>query len=180
MANALELLRTIKLLWFSLTWPRYKFRLPKRTLPTVSIRPFKQADLEICCDIYKLNAPGLFPEGYYDIFRGAITSPNTLFLVVENEGTVLGLAGISLSLLETYQEAKLSYGMIHPDAHRKGIGTALLLARISALPEPDKPYVLLCHHCHTLDHSSNSLASALLIITTIPGPIKNLSSWHFE
>jgi N-acetylglutamate synthase-like GNAT family acetyltransferase len=142
MANASELLRTIKLLWFNLTWPRYKFRLLKRTLPTVRIRPFEQADLEICCDIYKLNAPGRFPEGYYDIFRGAITSPNTLFLVVENEGTVLGFGGISLSLLETHQEAKISYGIIHPDAHRKGIGTALLLARIAALPEPDKPYVL--------------------------------------
>ena len=32
--------------------------------------------------------------------------------------------------------AELAYGMVHPDRHRSGFGTTLLLARLASLPEP--------------------------------------------
>ena len=135
-------LRALKLRLIDGARPRYKLRLLDRILPPVRVRAFKETDLDVCCEIYKLNEPDRFPDGYFDLFREALTSADNLFLVVECDNKPVAFGGISLTVVENNKVASLSYGMIHPEHQRKGIGTVLLLARIATLPESRIPYVL--------------------------------------
>lgn len=142
MADTQRLIKTVKRLWHKLTWPKFKFRLPSRDLPSVRIRAYEQNDFEACCDVYRLNARGRFPSDFFEIFCEAIANPDTLFLVVEYEGKLVAFGGVGLSPWDNLKRAALSYGIIHPDAQHRGIGTALLLARIVALPKQGEPYVV--------------------------------------
>lgn len=91
--------------------------------------------MDACLGIYKDNAPGRFPDGYLGEFETALQSPSNLYLVVESANRVVGVGGITR--VPDYQFVGLQFGMIHPEFHRRGFGSALLLARLSCLPAPD-------------------------------------------
>ncbi len=114
----------------------YRFRLPEKPLPAVQFRRYRENDLEVCSEIYRLNEPGRFPDGYYGHFRDFLARSQALFIVAEVEGRVIGFGGVTM-YPEPYESGvNLNFGMIHPELHRRGYGTALLLARLAILPEP--------------------------------------------
>jgi len=48
----------------------------------------------------------------------------------------------AVCLVKFLRRALLAFGMVHPQWHRRGVGTALLLARAAALPEPSPRWTL--------------------------------------
>ena len=124
-------------------WLRTVFRGQGRFEPTVGVekippsvvRPYSRQDLSACREIYALNEPGRFPPGYLETFVETLESPDQLFLVVELNSQVAAVGGISRAP-ESPQWCSLVFGMVHPNLHRKGLGTTLLLARLAALERP--------------------------------------------
>jgi len=115
-----------------------RFRIPVRSSPISAcrLRRYCEADFEACVDIYRLNEPGRFPSGaqYLEEFQSALRDGRTLFIVCEVDGKVRGCGGVSVE--ESNQtQISLSYGLVHPFHHGKGLGTALLLGRLSLLPK---------------------------------------------
>lgn len=105
-------------------------------MPHIKIRPLRETDVENCLEIYRLNEPERFPEGYIDCFHLCLSKPEYLFLVAENDAGLCGFGGILFYEKATQCLACLAFGMVHPAHQGKGIGTALILSRLAILPEP--------------------------------------------
>jgi [ribosomal protein S18]-alanine N-acetyltransferase len=114
---------------------RFDASVAANRLPAAVVRPMSDFDVDACCEIYELNQPGRFPDGYFEEFRGTLKSPMHLYLVIESAGKIIGLGGIYRAP-EVSSASSLLFGLIHPSWHRQGFGSALLLARLSALPKP--------------------------------------------
>jgi [ribosomal protein S18]-alanine N-acetyltransferase len=126
-------------LWIS---KRPTFKIPSRrsTLPDCQFRLIRPSDFSVCEDIFSLNEPKHFPPskfGAMEMFKIWLRSGNAAIVVVECDGQVRGLGGISVRRIPALDagNAWLGFGMIHPEFHGKGLGTALLLCRMSLLPE---------------------------------------------
>ena len=107
-------------------------------MPAVTIRQLRDDDIDACHAIYNANSEGRFPDGYFAHFEADLRKDKYLWLVVEDEGEIVGVGGICLHEYPPHGSfGFLVFGMVSPDRHRQGIGSALLLARIAALSAPD-------------------------------------------
>ncbi len=107
-------------------------------IPAVTIRQLRDDDVAACHSIYHANADGRFPDGYFAHFEADLRKDNYLWLVVEDGEEVVGVGGICLHEYPPHGSfGFLAFGMVRPDRHRKGLGSALLLARLAALSAPD-------------------------------------------
>jgi len=113
-----------------------RLRIPSKKLPSASIRPFCERDFEECCEIYRLNEPERFPDGYYQHFKDFIGKRRSLFLVAVLCDRVIGFGGVRLFPPPDDNQANLNFGMIHPEYQKMGYGSILLLTRLAILPEP--------------------------------------------
>ena len=104
-------------------------------IPSSTVRPFSTQDLDGCRNLYVLNEPGRFPPGYLQTFTDSLESPEQLFLVVELHGQIAAVGGLYRTP-ESPQGCSLAFGMVHPELHRRGLGTTLLLARLAVLARP--------------------------------------------
>ena len=124
-------------------WFKWLFRKPHSFTPATAagrmapaiIREFKPDDFDACCDIYLTNERDHFPDRHFQEFKTGLTTNAALWLVIEAENEVIGVGGICLEHKEGGL-CHLLFGMICPDRRRQGYGSALLLARLAALPEP--------------------------------------------
>ena len=73
-----------------------RLKIPSKKLPSVNIRPFSVQDFQECCEIYRLNEPDRFPDGYYQHFEDFIGKRRSLFLVVVVSDFVIGFGGVKL------------------------------------------------------------------------------------
>lgn len=136
--------RAKQLLGSSLQWldkilrEKDRFCLPNGlpNLPSCLVRPIVESDLASCEAIYRLNEPGRFPEGYFPYFSDWLRQKKSLVLVAESAGKVRGFGGVMQYVHPKLKLAALTFGMVHPQDHRQGYGTALLLARLSLFTEP--------------------------------------------
>jgi predicted N-acetyltransferase YhbS len=64
-------------------------------------------------------------------------------LVAEADGRVVATGGIEVLRAKDVEAAWLSYGMVLPEHQRRGIGTTLLLARLSLLPRVRTRWIVL-------------------------------------
>ena len=117
---------------------RQRFRIPTSTtrLPSCRVRRMSEGDLEVCGRIYRLNEAGHLPAGAFDRFHNYVRTHMAEFVVIEADGAVRGFGGITVPKSSPVKIATLVFGMIHPDDHRKGYGTTLLIARLASLPRP--------------------------------------------
>ncbi|HSI11437.1 MAG TPA: GNAT family N-acetyltransferase [Chthoniobacter sp.] len=97
------------------------------------IRSYTPNDFAACREFYVLNEPGRFPEGVLPEFEKSLQSERSIYLVAEKDGVLCGCGGVVI--IEQHGRAALCFGLVHPEYHKQGIGTALLLARIAILPE---------------------------------------------
>jgi len=104
-------------------------------IPPATVRPFSRADVDACRNLYSLNEPGRFPPGYLDLFAETLESPLHLYLVVVAEGLIVAVGGI-YRIPEVRSGCSLVFGMVHPQRHKQGFGTTMLLARLAALARP--------------------------------------------
>ena len=104
-------------------------------LPPIAFRQFAPQDLPQCLELYALNEPGRFPKGVAQRYEDSLKRGSSYFLVAECNGQIVASGGLSYRMREDF--AVLCFGLVHPSQQGKGIGTALLLARLSLLM-PDR------------------------------------------
>jgi ribosomal-protein-alanine N-acetyltransferase len=110
-------------------------------LSPLTFRRFQISDLPQCLEIYKLNEPGRFPEGVLDAYEKCLREQSSYVLVAERNGQIIATGGIAYA--RKPYSAMLSYGLVKPEEQGKGIGTALLLARLALLKQSDSAYCVL-------------------------------------
>jgi N-acetylglutamate synthase-like GNAT family acetyltransferase len=117
---------------------RQRFRIPKSTalLPPCRVRRMSEADFEACDQIYRLNQLEHLPAGGFERFQQYVRARMAEFVVIEVGGAVRGFGGIVVPKSDPVKIATLVFGVIHPEDHRRGYGTTLLLARLASLPRP--------------------------------------------
>jgi len=101
-------------------------------------------------DIYAANLErSLIPPQYMGEFEQQLTDTSNLTLVFTMESRVVACGMVSYSPQEA--SACLSYGLVHPAFQRQGIGSMMLLTRMSLLePSPERPCtVYLSATCHS-------------------------------
>jgi N-acetylglutamate synthase-like GNAT family acetyltransferase len=124
--------------WFKRIWTdpaRFVPSVAAERIPPALVRALTLSDVDACCEIFKLNQPNHFPEGFLPEFLETLQSETHLYLVAEEAGEVVGLGGIYLTP-ELSGGSSLVFGLVHPNRHRQGFGSTLLLARLSVLPKP--------------------------------------------
>jgi len=102
-----------------------------------------ERDYGSCKAIYQLNEAAHFPVGYDGLFAEWLTSGKSLFVVIEKDSRVVAFGGINAMQRKWLNLASLTFGMVHPDHHRKGFGTTLLLVRLALLPRTLLPWQVL-------------------------------------
>jgi predicted N-acetyltransferase YhbS len=111
----------------------FRIARPLHGLPDCYIRPVRDTDFDRCEEIYRANELAHFPQGYFPRFSTWLRDQRALILVAETNGVVEAVCGVSAQEQEGHHFAALSFGMVHPSVHKRGYGTALLLARLSLL-----------------------------------------------
>jgi predicted N-acetyltransferase YhbS len=122
------------------------FKLPRstRNLRACRIRPMLEADMESCVRIYQLNDGGNFCGGL-DKFRTSREKGSSLYLVCEEDGEIRAMGGMNICYTGNDEIVNLFFGMVHPDHHHRGFGTAIVLARLSMLPAPRDEWQVRMH-----------------------------------
>jgi N-acetylglutamate synthase-like GNAT family acetyltransferase len=124
--------------WIKRVWTdrsRFVPSVAGERIPSALVRALSRKDVDACCEIFQLNQPHHFPDGFFSEFTATLQSDKHLYLVAEEFGEVVGLGGIYLTP-ELSGGSTLVFGLVHPNRHRQGFGSALLLARLSVLPRP--------------------------------------------
>src|SRR5688572_12802634 len=100
-------------------------------LAPLKFRRFRADDLAQCLELYAQNEIGRFPKGASEEYKKHLTEQNSYSLVAEQNNQIIASGGISYCMQENM--AVLCFGLVRPDFHHRGIGTALLLARLALL-----------------------------------------------
>jgi GNAT superfamily N-acetyltransferase len=108
-------------------------------IPKLNLSSFNSSDTDACINIYRLNEAAHFPPGLLGEFKRTLSAYGTRFVVARYETEVVGIGGIAPWRRGPLHVVPLVFGMVHPQWQRRGVGSALLLARLASLPEP-KPY----------------------------------------
>ncbi|MEB1100775.1 GNAT family N-acetyltransferase [Xanthomonas campestris pv. campestris] len=98
-----------------------------------TIRAYRPHDSDACIELVDANMPKFFNAEERPDFVWFLTHHAAAwhYQVVERGGDVVGCAGYAINADGT--TASLCWGMVHPQLHRQGLGTTLLLARLEAL-----------------------------------------------
>ena len=93
------------------------------------IRRYTKKDKERLIQILRLNTPEFFDPSEEKDFDHYLEQESQNYFVVEESGLVIGAGGINLGFDEG-KTARISWDIIHPGFHGKGIGSKLLLFRL--------------------------------------------------
>ena len=120
-----------------LLYGRSRFRLPPlRALPAgTTLRPFESRDRAVCLTIYKSNEHGRFPPDFVVFFEFWLDSGEFHKLVLCIDDVPVAVGAVSPQKRPWRTSAWLTFGMISPNYQGLGLGTALLVARLSSLPK---------------------------------------------
>ena len=140
-----RVIQAARYLWWACASSSHRFRIRDdlESLSTCHIRLLTERDYGSCKAIYQANEAGHFPAGYDGLFYEWLTSGKSLVVVIETEGGVVAFGGINAMQRKWLNLASLTFGMVHPDHHRKGFGTILLFARLVLLPRTLLPWQVL-------------------------------------
>lgn len=95
------------------------------------VRDYHAADYEACLGIFASNVPSVFGVAEQADFAGFLTRLRCPYFVAELSGAVVGCGGYYLVLEEGL--AGLAWGMVAHPHQRRGVGSALLGARLQRL-----------------------------------------------
>jgi len=107
-------------------------RLWEGKLCPMQFRRTVPSDLEQCLELYRLNDGGRFPLGYISRYFKSLSEQESYVLVLDGPQGLIATGGLAY-FSRRPNTAMLSWGLVHPAHHGKGIGTALLLARLALL-----------------------------------------------
>jgi N-acetylglutamate synthase-like GNAT family acetyltransferase len=100
-------------------------------LAPLNFRRLTADDIPQCLELYTLNETDRFPKDFIGEYERNLRREDGYYLVAEKEGRLIATGGISY--FQAPHLAVLSFGLIRPDQQGRGVGTALLLARLSLL-----------------------------------------------
>ena len=99
----------------------------------MDVRLYQPADKQACLTVFDSNVPDFFAvheRGEFAVFLETLAAP---YYVMEHDGAVAGCGGYTV----TGHAARLTWGMIRRDLHRKGLGRFLLLFRLREMTRTD-------------------------------------------
>ncbi len=100
------------------------------------IRKYLATDYQDVLNLLQLNIPDYFaPEEAKDLEKYLQLHAQNYFLFIDND-TIVGAGG--LNYIEAENIAKLAWDFIHPNHHKKGIGSQLVQYRLNKIME-EKP-----------------------------------------
>lgn len=94
-----------------------------------------------CIDVFESNVPKFFAPEELQLFIDFLDHDiEDNYYVVKKDGDIVACGGVFLD--KTSDEAGLSWGMVHANHHKQGIGKTFTEYRIQLLKEvyPDKVY----------------------------------------
>jgi GNAT superfamily N-acetyltransferase len=133
-ANAIQIPFALRPLFYG----RSRFRLPPlQPLPSgTALRPFESRDRASCLAIYQQNEHGYFPADFLVYFEFWLDSEEFIKLVLCVDGVPVAIGAVNCNKRFGLATAWLTFGMVSPAYQGKGLGSALVLARLSLLPKP--------------------------------------------
>ena len=98
----------------------------------VRLRAYRAEDREACLRVLDSNVPEYFLASDRDLFAGflddKVQAEGLRYFVVEDDGgAVVACGGVRL---QGATDARMCWGMVRRDLHRRGIGRVLLAARL--------------------------------------------------
>src|ERR1051326_2376172 len=111
-------------------------------LPALTFRRYEPADFARCLELHDLNEPGRFP-GVEKPYRICLSAGSLYTLIAEQGGCVIACGSLMHYQVPEHllvNVAGLSFGLVHPQQQGKGIGTALVLARLARLKPSEFGY----------------------------------------
>lgn len=93
------------------------------------IRPYKPSDKTSLIKLIRLNTPKYFAPSEEDWFSDFLDKEVEDYFVIENNNNIVGCGGVNYEKGENI--AVLSWGMIHPNHHKQGLGSFLTKHRIN-------------------------------------------------
>lgn len=114
------------------------------------IRPYTTSDQEEVLELLRLNTPTYFHPDEKEDFIKYLNHERECYFVVEHDNKIVGCGGVNLGF-ENNTTARISWDMIHPDKHGKGIGSQLTSYRIEKLKkhkDVSKIIVRTSQHAH--------------------------------
>jgi len=133
-ANAIQIPFALRPLFYG----RSRFHLPPlQPLPSgISLRRFESRDRASCLAIYRQNEHGYFPADFLVYFEFWLDSEEFLKLVLCVDDVPVAIGAVNCEKHFGLATAWLTFGMVSPAYQGKGLGSALVLARLSLLPKP--------------------------------------------
>ena len=96
------------------------------------VRPYQASDMDRCLIVFDSNTPRFFHTSERVLFERFLKQPYGVFLVIEDDaGSLVACGGYDIDA--EAGTGLLTWGMVIRDYHGRGFGTALALARLSAL-----------------------------------------------
>ncbi|MES2678939.1 MAG: GNAT family N-acetyltransferase [Bacteroidota bacterium] len=97
----------------------------------VLIREYKKEDQPLVLNLLRLNTPAYFAPGEEKDFAHYLEQELEFYYVIEVNKIVVGCGGINFS--GDLCTGKISWDILHPEFHGRGLGTALLQHRLQKL-----------------------------------------------
>ena len=98
----------------------------------MDVRAFVPEDREACLGVFGSNVtPGFFAQSERAGFEAFLDQPACRYLVLEHDGRLIGCGGYRAEAGNPV--AGLTWGLIHRDLHRQGLGRYLLLYRLKEI-----------------------------------------------
>ncbi|MCE3294561.1 MAG: family acetyltransferase [Crocinitomicaceae bacterium] len=103
------------------------------------IRPYQISDRESVLKLFHLNCPAAFAESEFDDLTFYLNHHLEDYFVLESGNEILACGGINST--ENPTQFKISWDIVHPEHHGKGLGKQLLEYRVDFAREK-----LTAHH----------------------------------
>lgn len=101
----------------------------------IVFRVMEDDDIDTCISFYRANEAKNFPPGLLEFYSERLRKREFLTLIALRSNRPVGCCGIYYSKsAEGIPIGFFCYGMVDPNHHRTGIGTAQLLVRLALLP----------------------------------------------
>jgi len=100
----------------------------------VSFKVMGDTDIPLCLSLYRANEARHFPRGFLGYYEHGLRGRQFLNLIALRGGEPVGCGGL---VYDAAGNAWFCFGMVAPAHQRKGIGTALMLARLALLTPVD-------------------------------------------
>jgi N-acetylglutamate synthase-like GNAT family acetyltransferase len=101
----------------------------------MDFRAYLPSDRDTCLAVFDSNVPDFFDPSERRGFEEFIADVPAGYFVMEHEGSILGCGGCYLT--EDPALARLAWGMVRREWHRKGLGRLLLMFRLREISKKE-------------------------------------------